>query len=129
MLRPDLYIHAAASIAPEAVPDVEVLRLSAKEPDYTGVIPPMQLRRMSKPVRMGVGTSFECLQKADLKRADAIIVGTTLGCLTDTEVFLRKMVEQDEQMLTPTAFIQSTHNTVAGQIDLATGCRGYKNTL
>src|SRR5690606_27841623 len=38
--------------------------------------------------------------------------------------FLSKMTEQKEQMLTPTAFIQSTHNTVGGQIALVNGCNG-----
>lgn len=129
MLNPGLYIHAAAVVAPEAALDEPVIRLTAKEPDYTGIIPPMQLRRTSKVVRMGMGTAHACLQAAGLAKPDAVIVGTALGCLGDTEVFLRKMVEQDEQMLTPTAFIQSTHNTVAGQIALATGCRGYNNTI
>lgn len=89
----------------------------------------MQLRRMSKAVRMGIGAARECLAAAGIEKPDAITVGTSLGCIGDTEVFLKKLVEQGEQMLTPTAFIQSTHNTVAGQIALATGCRGYNNTL
>jgi 3-oxoacyl-(acyl-carrier-protein) synthase len=129
MLSPDLYIQAAAAIAPDALPDEPAVRFNAKEPDYAGIIPPMQLRRMSKVVRMGIGAAYTCLQEARIERPDAIIVGTALGCLGDTEVFLRKMVEQDEQMLTPTAFIQSTHNTVAGQIALATGCHGYNSTI
>ncbi len=129
MLSLNLYIHAAAAIAPEARSGEEVLRLSAKEPDYSAFIPPMQLRRMSKAVRMGIGAARECLAAAGLEKPDAITVGTSLGCIGDTEVFLKKLVEGAEQMLTPTAFIQSTHNTVAGQIALATGCRGYNNTL
>jgi hypothetical protein len=52
-----------------------------------------------------------------------------MGCLQDTELFLTKMVEQDEQMLTPTAFIQSTHNTVSGQIALLAGCYGHNLTF
>lgn len=51
-----------------------------------------------------------------------------MGCLQDTEVFLSKMIDQEEQMLTPTAFIQSTHNTVAGQIALLAGCHGHNLT-
>jgi 3-oxoacyl-(acyl-carrier-protein) synthase len=129
MLNPDLYIRAAATIAPKAKGGEELLRLSADEPDYAGLIPPMQLRRMSKAVRMGIGASLACLRSAKLEKPDAITVGTSLGCIADTEVFLKKLVEQEEQMLSPTAFIQSTHNTVAGQIALATGCHGYNNTL
>jgi 3-oxoacyl-[acyl-carrier-protein] synthase II len=128
MLSLNLYIRSAAAIAPEAR-DEELTRLAAKEPDYAGMIPPMQLRRMSKAVRMGIGAAKACMQQAGMERPDAIAVGTAIGCIADTEVFLRKMVEQDEQMLTPTAFIQSTHNTVAGQIALAMGCHGYNNTI
>ncbi len=100
----------------------------AKEPDYTTDIPPMQLRRMSKAVRMGIGAAKFCLKNAGGLRADAISVGTAMGCLQDTEVFLGKMIEQNEQMLTPTSFIQSTHNTVAGQIALVTACNGHNLT-
>lgn len=129
MLSLSLHIHAAAAIAPEATMGEDVLRLTAREPDYTGIIPPMQLRRTSKAVRMGIGTAHACLKGSGVEMPGAIVAGTSLGCIADTEVFLRKMVEQNEQMLTPTAFIQSTHNTVAGQIALATGCQGYNNTV
>ncbi len=43
----------------------------------------------------------------------AIITGTALGCLEDTVTFLTRMIELNEELLPPTAFIQSTHNTVA----------------
>jgi 3-oxoacyl-(acyl-carrier-protein) synthase len=129
MLALSLYIHSAGVVAPEAAPEIAVTRLSALEPDYTGVIPPMQLRRMSKTVRMGIGAAKACLDRAGIESPDAIAVGTTMGCLQDTEVFLAKLVKQEERMLTPTAFIQSTHNTVAGQIALVTGCKGYNTTI
>ncbi|RYE25117.1 MAG: hypothetical protein EOP51_05150 [Sphingobacteriales bacterium] len=109
-------------------PSTDNNSLLAKEPDYTGQIPPMQLRRMSKAVRMGIGAANACLQAAGADKANAISVGTAMGCLQDTDVFLNKMVEQNEQMLTPTSFIQSTHNTVAGQIALVTGCNGHNLT-
>lgn len=99
-----------------------------KEPDYTTYIPPMQLRRMSKAVRMGIGASKIALQQAAVEKPHAISIGTAMGCLTDTEIFLSKMTDQQEQMLTPTAFIQSTHNTVGGQIALLNGCNGHNLT-
>ncbi|TDX02278.1 beta-ketoacyl synthase chain length factor [Dinghuibacter silviterrae] len=60
---------------------------------------------------------------------DAILTGTAYGCLEDTTVFLRRMVENREEMLTPTAFIQSTHNTVGAQIALMLQCHAYNNTF
>lgn len=101
----------------------------AVEPDYGGLVTPMQLRRMSKAVRMGIGASKAAMQGAGIEKPDAISVGTAMGCLNDTEHFLGKMVEQDEQMLTPTSFIQSTHNTVSGQIALLAGCHGHNLTF
>ena len=103
-------------------------KLPAIEPDYTGEIPPMQLRRMSKAVRIGIAAAKICLKQSAIEKPDAISVGTAMGCLEDTDNFLQKMVAQDEQMLTPTSFIQSTHNTVAGQIAMLTGCYGHNLT-
>jgi len=89
----------------------------------------MQLRRTSKVVRMGIGAAKLCTEAAGIEQPDALSVGTAMGCLQDTEVFLGKMVSQDEKMLTPTAFIQSTHNTVGGQIALLMGCHGHNMTF
>lgn len=102
--------------------------LPAAEPDYKAFIPVMQLRRMSKAVRMGVVASKTAMQQAGIEKPDALSIGTAYGCLQDTEKFLDKMIEQEEQMLTPTAFIQSTHNTVGGQIALLAGCNGHNMT-
>jgi 3-oxoacyl-[acyl-carrier-protein] synthase II len=109
-------------------PSYNTDKLLCIEPDYKAYIPPMQLRRMSKAVRIGIGASKMCMESAGIEKPDAISVGTAMGCLADTEVFLGKMIAQDEQMLTPTAFIQSTHNTVSGQIALLAGCYGHNLT-
>jgi 3-oxoacyl-[acyl-carrier-protein] synthase II len=98
------------------------------EPDYKELIPPMQLRRMSKVVRIGIAAAKAALLDAGLEKIDMITTGTAYGCLADTEIFLSKLLQQDEQMLTPTAFIQSTHNTVSGQIALLLGCHGHNFT-
>ncbi|MBS1589262.1 MAG: beta-ketoacyl synthase chain length factor [Bacteroidetes bacterium] len=135
----ELYINgigvlSAAGISskesfPIEILEKEVSHLTCQEPNYLDYIPPMQLRRMSKAVRMGIGAVKLCLADASIQKPDALSVGTALGCLHDTENFLSKMVEQNEQMLSPTAFIQSTHNTVAGQIALLTGSNGHNLTF
>lgn len=124
----ELYLNSAGVIS-GAGNEITSGKLLCKEPDYSGYIPPMQLRRMSKAVRIGIGASQICMTGAGIKKPDAISIGTAMGCLADTELFLNKMVEQDEQMLTPTAFIQSTHNTVSGQIALLVGCYGHNLTF
>jgi 3-oxoacyl-(acyl-carrier-protein) synthase len=102
---------------------------SVLDPEYKQYINPRKLRRMSSVIRMGITCSTKVLENAEVKNPDAIIVGTGLGCLTDTIKFLDNMIEQQEVLLNPTAFIQSTHNTVSGQIALLLGCKSYNFTF
>src|SRR5690606_30026983 len=55
--------------------------------------------------------------------------GTGMGCIEDTEKFLNAIISNDESFLTPTSFIQSTHNTVGAQIALGLQCKAYNNTF
>lgn len=104
-------------------------RLRAVEPDYSKLIDVKLIRRMSRIIKMGVAAALQCLNEAETKNPDAIITGTAYGCLDDTGVFLQKMVQNREEMLTPTAFIQSTHNTIGAQIALLLKSHGYNNTF
>lgn len=92
----------------------------------TLVSDPTLRRRMSRTVRMGVLTALECLQGASV---DAIVTATGFGCLADSEKFLRNLLDQNEELLTPTPFIQSTFNTIGAQIALLCGCRGCNTTF
>lgn len=98
-------------------------------PEYKRFISPKLLRRMSPIIRNGVACSLSVLQKAELKKPDAIIVGTALGCLKDTTIFLTQLIEENEELPNPTHFIQSTHNTIAGQIALLLSCKAYNFTF
>ena len=102
--------------------------LIALEPDYKPFISPAANRRMAKGVKMGVATATEALKQAQIAMPEAILVGTGMGCLQDSEKFLKGILDNQEQYLTPTAFIQSTHNTVAGQIALNMQCKGMNFT-
>ena len=99
---------------------------SVIEPNYIEFIPKGLLRRMGKAVRMGVGTGLP-LVKAN-NDIDAIIMGTANGGLEDCIKFLNQIVEYDEGVLTPTNFVQSTPNAVAGQLALMGQCKGYNTT-
>jgi 3-oxoacyl-[acyl-carrier-protein] synthase II len=96
-------------------------------PDYKGFIDAGLLRRMSKILRMSVACAKDCLEQAGIEQPDAILVGTGLGCLQDTEKFLNHSITV-EGLLPPTSFIQSTHNTMAGQISLNIGNHAYNMT-
>lgn len=134
-----IYIHGAGGVSPQdmtgeaplqaAIPASEGMRFKVAEPDYKQWVDAKMIRRMSKVVKMGVAGAYRALAAAAISQPDMIITGTAYGCLDDTGVFLGKMVRQQEEMLTPTAFIQSTHNTVGGQIALMLGNHGYNNTI
>ena len=103
-------------------------RLLSTEPDYSAYLDPKASRRMSRVVKMGIATAKQALIDAKLSTVDGVIAGTGWGCLEDTSSFLQKMVANGEDMLSPTAFIHSTHNTIAAQIAYHLQCRGYNST-
>ena len=96
-------------------------------PDYKEFVDAASLRRMSTILRMGLACAKDCVQQADIENPDAIIVGTGLGCLTDTEKFLKNTIIISG-LIPPTSFIQSTHNTIAGQISLSLKNHYYNMT-
>ncbi|MVZ64586.1 3-oxoacyl-ACP synthase [Sphingobacterium sp. DK4209] len=100
----------------------------ASHPSYKEIIPAGMLRRMASGVKMGIFAANQAIQEAKIDNLDAIITGTGLGCLQDSEKFLASMLANEEEYLTPTSFIQSTHNTVAAQIALHFQCRAYNFT-
>ncbi|MCG8581707.1 MAG: beta-ketoacyl synthase chain length factor [Bacteroidales bacterium] len=104
-------------------------RLSCLKPEYKKYISPKLLRRMSPIIRNGVSGSLSALGKAKIDVPDAIIIGTALGCLKDTASFLTQLIEENEELPNPTHFIQSTHNTIAGQLALLLKCTNYNFTF
>lgn len=98
------------------------------EPDYTAVIPPMQLRRMSRLLKMGVYSGMDCISQSGLERPDGIITGTGKGSMIDTEKFVKELREYNEEALNPTPFILSTYNAINGAIALQTKATGYNQT-
>jgi 3-oxoacyl-(acyl-carrier-protein) synthase len=132
------YIRGIGNISPQqswettswplAVTAYDSAHLHCIEPNYKEYINPVQMRRMSRILKMGVAAAGKCLRDADLEVPDAIIAGTGLGMMGDTEKFLVSLIENAEQLLTPTAFIQSTHNTVGAHIAVMLKCNTYNLT-
>ena len=100
----------------------------AKSPSLKDIISPAMSRRMASGVKMGIYSSLKALNEAEIQQPEAIITGTALGCLVDSEKFLTNIIQNKEEFLTPTAFIQSTHNTVGSQIALHFGCKAHNFT-
>jgi 3-oxoacyl-[acyl-carrier-protein] synthase II len=134
----EAYIRSASIISaqktfdtPEFLTDIVEYNsnyLHCIEPSYKEFLNPIMARRMARIIKMSMAAAATCLKEAGIEQPDAIITGTALGCLEDTEKFLLAIIENDEQFLTPTSFIQSTHNTVGAQIALQLKCMGYNFT-
>lgn len=123
-----IYIRHTASIHPQGNPENRPY-LSACEPDYKRVITNATLRRrMSRIVKMGVACGLECIGDMASEKIHGIITATGLGCLADTEKFLNTLIENEERMLNPTPFIQSTFNTIGAQIALFRQIHAYNMT-
>ena len=127
------YIHQNSCISHQPSfdeVDIENLKPSennfiyAIEPKYVGV-PLGQLRRMGRALRMGVGTGMKLLLQ---NKVDGILVATANGGIEDSIIFLNQIREYEEGRLTPTNFVQSTYNAIAGMLSLITANKGYNTT-
>ena len=98
------------------------------EADYKQFITPAESRRMGKLLKRAVAVSLNTLAKGGCAMPDAIISGTGLGCVENTEKFLNALIDNNEECLPPTPFMQSTHNTISSQIALKLQCHGYNST-
>lgn len=132
MFQQPIYITHTAAIHPSLVdsPDwIPGRQLFAEEPDYKELITnPTIRRRMSRIVRMGVAAGLQCLSEVETDKPGAILTATGLGCLSDTEKFMQTILDNDEELLPPTAFIQSTFNTIGAQIALLKNNHCYNTT-
>lgn len=131
-----MYIQSLGNISPqisfETLPqkvEYNNNHLQSAEADVTAFVNPNIARRMGRIIKMGVVAAMKCMKESGIEKPGAITMGTAYGCLEDTGVFLKKLIEQNENMLTPTNFIQSTHNTVSGQIALLLQTHCYNNTF
>lgn len=127
------YIHQSSCISHQPTfneVDLEGLKpsennlLHAIEPKYEGV-PLGQLRRMGRALRMGVGASMKLLLHQPV---DGILIATANGGIEDSILFLNQINEYQEGRLTPTAFVQSTYNAIAGMVSMITNNKGYNAT-
>lgn len=98
------------------------------EPNYSNYFAPMAARRMGKLQKRATATAVDALAKGQIAMPEAIITGTGLGCIDNTEKFLTAMIANDEEFLQPTFFMQSTHNTISSQVALHLKCHGYNCT-
>ncbi len=113
--------------------DIRVLarvELSSEEEltDIRRYVKPLETRRMGTLMKSTLLSSLKALEAAGIASPDAIITGTAWGCLENSERLLQQIYEEGEEMLKPTYFMQSTHNTLGSTIAIKTHCHGYNMT-
>ncbi|MDR3118553.1 MAG: beta-ketoacyl synthase chain length factor [Mediterranea sp.] len=98
------------------------------DPNFRDFLSSAESRRMGKLLKRALVTSLEVIRKSGIECPDAIITGTGLGCIENTEFFLDALCRNGEQLLKPTHFMQSTHNTISSLIGIHTKTYGYNIT-
>lgn len=132
-----VFITGASAVSPQPTFDRDDLEqvvaynkhpLQVIMPDISGYVDPNRVRRMTRHTRMGLMAALNALKRAQVETPTAIIMGTGDGCKDSVAKFLDNMIDHDESVANPTAFIGSTHNSLAGQIAMATKSNGYNYT-
>lgn len=135
----EMYINGAGCISPQPtfnnqeflkeIKSYSTNRIYCVDADYAKFLAPIALRRMSRIVKYGTVAGLIALQDAGIKTPDAISTGTGYGLLELSQLFLRDFISSGEGIVSPTSFIQSTHNTVSSNIALLTHCHEHNNTF
>lgn len=89
---------------------------------------PMETRRMGKLMKSTMLTSLQALQQAGIAQPDAIVTATAWGCLDGSEQLLQQLTEGEES-LSPTLFMQSTHNTLGSTVAIHLHDHGFNTTF
>ena len=124
---PLLTSHERGNLKPQVVGEALIEDIDQLQ-EIREYISPGEARRMGKLLKAATVTSLKALRQAGVERPDAIITATAYGMLETSEKFLLDMLENGEETLSPTLFMQSTHNTIGSSIAIRTKCHGYNVT-
>lgn len=100
----------------------------AQDPNFKEFVTSLESRRLGKILKRAIATSLTVVKGSGIAVPDAIITGTGMGCIENTEHFLSALCNEGEQFLKPTHFMQSTHNTISSLIGIYLKCNGYNAT-
>jgi 3-oxoacyl-(acyl-carrier-protein) synthase len=98
------------------------------DPSFKEYVSPIEARRMGRILKRAMATSKEALKASGCDTVDAIMTGTGFGCIENTEFFLDALSNEGEQLLKPTYFMQSTHNTISSLVAIQTKNYNYNAT-
>ena len=91
-------------------------------------IPIMESRRMGNATKAIFLSSMRTMEIAGIEKPEAIIMATRFGMLENGEKILLGLEQEGENSISPTLFMQSTHNTLAGALAIKFKCHGYNIT-
>ena len=138
MKQESIYIQAAEQISiqtplseqwiEEPVCYDEASWVKAQNPSFRDYMAANEARRMGNIMKRALVTALKVLGETGISHPDAIMTGTSLGSLDYTERFLDSIVENNEETVSPTYFMQSTHNTVGSALAIYTKTHGYNTT-
>ena len=109
----------------DAPVEYEVPFTRSIDPSFKEYVSPIEARRMGRILKRALATSREALKEAGYDSVDAIMTGTGFGCIENTEFFLDALSNEGEQLLKPTYFMQSTHNTISSLVAIQTKNYNY----
>ena len=132
-----IYIQAAEQVSIQAPLSEEWMNapvsydeplVKAQNPAFRDYMAANEARRMGGLMKRALVTTLKVLKDTGIEHPDAIMTGTCLGSLDYTERILDGMAENGEEALSPTYFMQSTHNTVGSALAIYTKTHGYNTT-
>lgn len=100
----------------------------------TGIIPPMQLRRLDRPSRFAWVAAHQAFQDAALDPKPigervAVAVGTLTGGSEASEAFMRPYLQRGPVGASPLVFPNSVANAASGHLALGFGLKGPSATF
>ncbi len=122
-----MYILSIHSVIPFTT-DPSQMYLEMEDQDFSDLFERNEMRRLSKLIKNGIGCGLRVIRKSNQQKIDAIITGTGKGSISKIEKFLTDINTYKETALNPSIFIQSTHNTINGQIALKNASNTYNMT-
>lgn len=124
--------HACFADLPPALGEGRGAACTAFQP--TGIIPPMQLRRLDRPSRFAWVAAAQAFEAAQLEPRAlgarlAVAVGTMTGGSEASEAFMRPYLQRGPEGASPMVFPNCVANAASGHLALAFGLKGPSVTF
>ncbi len=91
--------------------------------------PPGTKRRGGRAPLLATALAQNSLPDHIEREGIAVLFGTGLGCLTETQLFVENMIHNSEETPKPRAFSSSVHNAIASKVALQLGAKGECQTF